>query len=166
MLADCKEAIGEVGGFSLTVRDDLRLYLIQAAEKGMAWLRLRADGTAGHGSMTNDDNAVIELAEAVARIGRHKWPLRITPTVAAFLAELSDVFGVDLDPKSADLEATMAKLGTAARMIGASHPQHREPDDARGRLQAERHPRRGHRVHRRPLRARARRRSSCRRSTR
>ncbi|MBM7788350.1 M20/M25/M40 family metallo-hydrolase [Tenggerimyces flavus] len=120
LLADCKEAIGEVGGFSLTIRDDLRLYLIQAAEKGMAWMRLRARGTAGHGSMTNDDNAVIALAEAVTRIGQHKWPLRITPTVAAFLAELSDVFGVDLDPKSADLEATVAKLGTAARMIGAS----------------------------------------------
>ena len=47
----CQEAIGEVGGFSLTVRDDLRLYLIQTAEKGMAWLNLIADGRAGHGSL-------------------------------------------------------------------------------------------------------------------
>ena len=37
-VADCTEAIGEVGGFSLTVADDLRLYLIQTAEKGLAWL--------------------------------------------------------------------------------------------------------------------------------
>ena len=28
------DAVGEVGGFSLTVRDDLRLYPIQTAEKG------------------------------------------------------------------------------------------------------------------------------------
>ena len=47
----CQEAIGEVGGFSLTVRDDLRLYLIQTAEKGMAWLDLIAEGQAGHGSL-------------------------------------------------------------------------------------------------------------------
>ena len=35
------EAIGEVGGFSISVRDDLRLYPIQTAEKGIRWLRLR-----------------------------------------------------------------------------------------------------------------------------
>ena len=54
----CEEAVGEVGGFSLTIRDDLRLYLVQTAEKGMAWLDLIADGRAGHGSFRNDDNAV------------------------------------------------------------------------------------------------------------
>src|SRR3954447_12341955 len=31
----CTEAISEVGGFSITVRDDLRLYLVQTAEKGL-----------------------------------------------------------------------------------------------------------------------------------
>ena len=36
----CTEAISEVGGFSITVRDDLRLYLVQTAEKGLAWMRL------------------------------------------------------------------------------------------------------------------------------
>ena len=38
----CTEAIGEVGGFSYTVSDDLRLYLIETAEKGIDWLRLHA----------------------------------------------------------------------------------------------------------------------------
>ncbi len=120
LLEGCAEAIGEVGGFSVTVRDDLRLYLIQTAEKGMAWMRLRAKGTAGHGSLRNDDNAVTELAEAVARIGRYEFPPRITPTVKAFLAEVSDAMGIDLDPESGDVEATLARLGTVARMIGAT----------------------------------------------
>src|SRR5215207_4164281 len=40
--AGCTEAVSEVGGFSLTIRDDLRMYPIQTAEKGMAWLRLVA----------------------------------------------------------------------------------------------------------------------------
>ena len=39
--SDCTEAVGEVGGFSTTVRGQ-RLYLIEAAEKGMAWMRLTA----------------------------------------------------------------------------------------------------------------------------
>ena len=81
----CTEAIGEVGGFSYTVSDDLRLYLIETAEKGIDWLRLHARGRPGHGSMIHDDNAVTALREAVARVGRHRFPVVMTPTVRAFL---------------------------------------------------------------------------------
>jgi acetylornithine deacetylase/succinyl-diaminopimelate desuccinylase-like protein len=114
----CEEAIGEVGGFSLTVRDDLRLYLIQTAEKGMAWLNLIADGRAGHGSMLNDDNAVTELAAAVARIGAYEWPYKITDAQRAFLDAVSEAFGIDLDPDRA--EETLTRLGGIARMVGAT----------------------------------------------
>ncbi|MEV0695364.1 MULTISPECIES: M20/M25/M40 family metallo-hydrolase [unclassified Streptomyces] len=112
------EAIGEVGGFSFTVNEKLRLYLVETAEKGMHWMRLTVDGTAGHGSMTNDDNAITELSEAVARLGRHKWPVRVTKTVRAFLDELSDALGTELDPEN--MEETLAKLGGIARMIGTT----------------------------------------------
>ena len=62
----------------LTVGDDLRLYLIETAEKGIDWLRLHATGRPGHGSMIHDDNAVTALAEAVARVGRHRFPVVVT----------------------------------------------------------------------------------------
>lgn len=114
----CTEAIGEVGGFSLTITDDLRLYLIQTAEKGMAWLNLIADGRAGHGSFRNDDNAVTELAAAVGRIGAHTWPHRITDAQRAFLEAVSDAFEIDLDPHQA--EETLARLGSISRMVGAT----------------------------------------------
>jgi acetylornithine deacetylase/succinyl-diaminopimelate desuccinylase-like protein len=78
VLEGCQEAIGEVGGFSLTVRDDLRLYPIQTAEKGMAWINLIAEGRAGHGSLHHPENAITELSAAVARIGAYEWPRRIT----------------------------------------------------------------------------------------
>ncbi len=117
-VSDCTEGIGEVGGFSLTVRDDLRLYLIQTAEKGIAWLNLLADGTAGHGSMRNDDNAITELAGAVARIGAYEWPNRITGAQQAFLDAVAEAFGIELDPD--DAESTLARLGTVARMVGAT----------------------------------------------
>ena len=74
------EAISEVGGFSVDI-DGRRTYLLQTAEKGIAWLRLIADGTAGHGSQVNTDNAVTNLAEAVARIGRHRFATHLGPTV-------------------------------------------------------------------------------------
>jgi acetylornithine deacetylase/succinyl-diaminopimelate desuccinylase-like protein len=113
----CTEAISEVGGFTLTV-GDRRLYLVESAQKGMAWLRLTAKGRAGHGSMVNDDNAVTALCEAVARVGRARLPIHLTDTVRAFLEHVSDALGVEFDPE--DPEATVAKLGPLARMVGAT----------------------------------------------
>ncbi|MEU5791338.1 M20/M25/M40 family metallo-hydrolase [Micromonospora purpureochromogenes] len=114
----CTEAIGEVGGFSYAIDDASRLYLIETAEKGLDWLRLHAKGRPGHGSFIHDDNAVTALAEAVARVGRHRFPVTVTPTVRAFLEEVSDVLGVELDPD--DPEAAIAKLGPIANIIGAT----------------------------------------------
>jgi acetylornithine deacetylase/succinyl-diaminopimelate desuccinylase-like protein len=111
------EAIGEVGGFSATI-GGRRLYLIQTAEKGMAWMRLTARGTAGHGSMIQPDNAVTAVAEAVARIGRHEWPARETEAAFAFLREACAALGIEFTPD--DLPSVLAKLGPIARMVGAT----------------------------------------------
>jgi len=111
------EAIGEVGGFSATI-GGRRLYLIQTAEKGIAWLRLTARGTAGHGSMLQSDNAVTELAEAVARLGRHQWPTRLTPAVRAFLAEACAALGIDFTQN--DSSEVLRRLGPVTRMVGAT----------------------------------------------
>jgi acetylornithine deacetylase/succinyl-diaminopimelate desuccinylase-like protein len=117
------EAIGEVGGFSLTVprRDggERRLYLIETAEKGIQWMRLTARGRPGHGSMVHDHNAVTVLAEAVGRLGRHRFPLVATDTVVQFLAALSKETGLVFDAESPDLEGTIEKLGPMARMLKA-----------------------------------------------
>jgi acetylornithine deacetylase/succinyl-diaminopimelate desuccinylase-like protein len=117
------EAIGEVGGFSLTVprRDggERRLYLIETAEKGLAWMKLTARGTAGHGSMVHDHNAVTAVAEAVARLGRHQFPLVLTDTVTEFLAAVSEETGLAFDTQSADLKGAVDKLGPMARMLKA-----------------------------------------------
>jgi acetylornithine deacetylase/succinyl-diaminopimelate desuccinylase-like protein len=113
----CTEAISEVGGFSVTLGQDLRLYPIQTAEKGLAWLRLRASAKPGHGSMVHPDNAVTALAEAVTRLGRHRFPLVVTDTVRAFVDGLSEVLGVPLDPQD---PAMLDRLGAMSRMIGAT----------------------------------------------
>lgn len=118
------EAIGEVGGFSLTVprRDggDRRLYLIETAEKGLSWMRLTARGRAGHGSMVHDDNAVTAIAEAVAKLGRHQFPLVLSDTVEQFLTAVAEETGYSFDVDSPDLEGSIAKLGGIARIVGAT----------------------------------------------
>ncbi|MGW2347207.1 M20/M25/M40 family metallo-hydrolase [Streptomyces sp. NPDC001661] len=112
------EAISEVGGFSFTVNEQRRLYLVETAQKGMHWMKLTVAGTAGHGSMIHRDNAITELSEAVARLGRHTFPIRVTKTTRAFLDELGDALGTELDPE--DMEETVAKLGGIAKLIGAA----------------------------------------------
>jgi acetylornithine deacetylase/succinyl-diaminopimelate desuccinylase-like protein len=111
------EAVGEVGGFSMMLGRQ-RLYLLQTAEKGMAWMRLTARGTAGHGSMIQPDNAVTELAEAIGRLGRHDWPTRLIPSVRAFLEGASDALGIEFMPNDPGL--VLSKIGTLSRVIGAT----------------------------------------------
>ncbi|MGH3417237.1 MAG: M20/M25/M40 family metallo-hydrolase, partial [Actinocrinis sp.] len=114
----CTEAISEVGGYSHEISPDLRLYLIETAQKGLSWMRLTARGRAGHGSMLNDDNAVTTLAAAVARIGAHRFPTTLIPTVRDFLTEVCDALGVEFDPR--DPQAAVARLGPLARFVGAT----------------------------------------------
>jgi acetylornithine deacetylase/succinyl-diaminopimelate desuccinylase-like protein len=117
------EAVGEVGGFSLTVprRDggERRLYLIETAEKGVYWMRLTARGRPGHGSMTHEHNAVTSIAEAAARLGRHQFPLVVTDTVVQLLKAITEETGLTFDTESSDLEGTIDKLGPMARMLKA-----------------------------------------------
>jgi acetylornithine deacetylase/succinyl-diaminopimelate desuccinylase-like protein len=110
LVADCSYAVGEVGGFSATVRGR-RVYLVEAAEKGMAWLRLTARGNAGHGSMRHPDNAVTRLSAAVARIGGHQWPVQLTPTMQVLLAAVADLAGTEATPENA--ESLIEEFGPA-----------------------------------------------------
>lgn len=114
----CTEAVSEVGGFSVTVSGGKRLYLIETAEKGIHWIRLTAQGRAGHGSVMNDENALTRLTEAVAKIGNFTWPQRYSKTVKAFFKRVSEETGKPYDEK--DLQPLLKEVGFAARMIGAT----------------------------------------------
>ena len=118
LFVDCSEAISEVGGYSYSIGNDLRLYPIETAEKGINWLRLRATGTPSHGSMLHDDNAVTRLAAAVSRIGAHEFPVVVTDTVRRFLEELAALTGLPIDPDNP--EPSLRTLGSAARVIGST----------------------------------------------
>ena len=111
------EAVGEVGGYNVTLAGR-RLYLVQTAEKGMAWMRLTACGIAGHGSLIQPDNAVTTLAEAIARLGRHEWPTLLIPSVRAFLEGVCDALGIEFSPD--DAGQVLGKIGAISRMSGAT----------------------------------------------
>ncbi|MBQ0826387.1 M20/M25/M40 family metallo-hydrolase [Streptomyces tagetis] len=117
LFAGVTEAIGEGGGFSYALDERRRLYPIENAQRGMAWMELTATGRAGHGSSPNDENAVTDLAESLTRIGRHTFPVRLIEPVRALLTEAARLQGVDVDLDTEDpdaLDAELAKLGHVA----------------------------------------------------
>ena len=113
------EAISEVGGYSVTVTDrhgdERRTYLLQTAEKGICWLRLTAHGRAGHGSVPNDENAIVRLAEAISRIAAHTWPREFIPSVRTLLEGLGELTGTSWSDE--DLEGLLGHLRGAQGFV-------------------------------------------------
>jgi acetylornithine deacetylase/succinyl-diaminopimelate desuccinylase-like protein len=112
------EAVSEVGGYSVTLptpEGERRAYLLQTAEKGIAWLRLRAHGRAGHGSVPNDENAIVRLAGAIGRIAAHEWPREYIASVRQLLEGVSEITGIRY--AADDLEPLLATLGGAQGFV-------------------------------------------------
>ncbi len=85
-------ALTEFGGFSFEWHGR-RVYPCQTAEKGTCWLRLRARGRPGHGSVPHSENAVVRLADAIRRLESGRLRMHVTPTARAFVESLAEVLG-------------------------------------------------------------------------
>lgn len=116
-------AVSEVGGYSIDIAGT-RAYLVQTGEKSLDWIRLRARGTAAHGSRVWHDNAVTRLAEAIAALGRHEWPVRLCDTTQELVTEIARILGEPLanpgDFDAIDPEELVLRVGPGAGFIHAS----------------------------------------------
>ena len=118
LFAGATEALSEVGGFSIPLTAGRRAYLAATSEKGVAWATLTARGRAAHGSRPTDDNSVVRLAQAVAAVGAHTFPVVRTPALQAFLDEFGAARGLAFSDES--LQDDLAQLGFVSSLIGAS----------------------------------------------
>lgn len=121
LFAGCTEAISEVGGYSVTLPlpegGTRRAYLLQTAERGFAWARLRAVGRPGHGSLPNDANAIVRLAQAITRINAHQWSHEFVASVDALFDGVRRITGVDAHQ---DLESVLAMMAGARPFVEGS----------------------------------------------
>ncbi|MFM9878200.1 MAG: M20/M25/M40 family metallo-hydrolase [Rhodoglobus sp.] len=117
LFAGATEAISEVGGYSVHLNGQ-RAYLLQTGEKALVWIKLVARGVAAHGSRVIPNNAVTKLAEAVAKLGRREWPVRLTATTEMLVGELARIMAVDLQKLGP--EQVVLSTGTAAGFIQAT----------------------------------------------
>lgn len=110
------EAISESGGFSVA-HEDVRIYPVAVGERGTSWMKLTAQGVAGHGSRPAIDNPVATLVQGLARLSSYQWPVRLTPSVAALVDSLSEITGQPIDLDRLDAEAE--RLGTLGTLFKA-----------------------------------------------
>lgn len=81
-------ALGEAGAFTVYL-NGRAVYPVQVAEKGVVWMRLRATGNPGHGSLPKENNAVAKIGRAVDRLARTRLPPHRTKVVERYLAALA-----------------------------------------------------------------------------
>ena len=73
-----RHAIGEFGGFSLTIAQR-RFYPIQIAEKQLCWIKVTFSGPGGHGAMPVRDGAIACLRCFLPRFDMRRLPMGVTP---------------------------------------------------------------------------------------
>ncbi len=73
-------------------------------EKGPLWLRVRAHGTPGHGSVPHPDNPLDRLVRALGRVLEWQRPVTVLPEVGQYFAALHDGGYLSQEPTRENLE--------------------------------------------------------------
>lgn len=85
----CPYVLNEGGGLATKTAHG-NVYTVQTAEKGILWLKIKAKGTPGHGSMPNTaDNAIMRINKVISNLAAYKPPTIYVPTLKEYLAEVA-----------------------------------------------------------------------------
>lgn len=115
--------LNEGGGLAI-VAPNKHVFTVNTAEKGLLWLRIRATGLPGHGSMPNvADNAILRMNKVIEKLEAYCSPIMLGPTMKEFItnmakenANLHEPFSYLLaEPKSAD--AVLDDLASSERLL-------------------------------------------------
>jgi acetylornithine deacetylase/succinyl-diaminopimelate desuccinylase-like protein len=107
LLADAAFAIGEMGGFSVTLPNGRRVFPLQLAEKGMLWVRIVVPGTPGHAAFSSEGNAAVRAAALVQRVAALEIEDEPTPAFTAMLEQVARLAGAT----PADAPEVLGRLG-------------------------------------------------------
>jgi len=89
LFAGVRHALGEFGGFSLTL-GGRRFYPIQVAEKQICWLRATVRGPGGHGALVNRGGTMARVGKLLRDLDRRQLPVHVTPVVRQMLETMAD----------------------------------------------------------------------------
>jgi acetylornithine deacetylase/succinyl-diaminopimelate desuccinylase-like protein len=88
LIRDAEYAINEGGATSLEL-DGKLFFVCSTAEKGSARFTLRGRGEPGHASQPHTRNAILPLAQALARLIETPLPLRVTKTARSHIEAIA-----------------------------------------------------------------------------
>ena len=122
-LIDAAYALNEGGGGTLQGKgSDVKplFHSIQAAEKVYTDFTLTATNPGGHSSVPRPDNAIYELADALARLARFSFPVELNPTSRAFFEQTAKV-------EQPQVAAAMRAIAANPRDTAAAASLSRDP---------------------------------------
>jgi acetylornithine deacetylase/succinyl-diaminopimelate desuccinylase-like protein len=81
--------INEGGGLAIPI-EGKNIFTIQTAEKGILWVKVKAKGRPGHGSIPGAaDNAILRMNRVIERLGNYRAKMTVVPTMKQFLAQIA-----------------------------------------------------------------------------
>lgn len=86
----------DAGGGDLDADGNPIVYLVQAAEKTYVTWEITARNAGGHSSRPRPDNAIYDLARAISKIEKYKFPVRWSEMTLAFFEETGEQLGGEL----------------------------------------------------------------------
>jgi acetylornithine deacetylase/succinyl-diaminopimelate desuccinylase-like protein len=113
------------GGNVTRQNGSVKFASIQTLEKIPRGIVLTARGISGHGSIPLQSNAIVHLADAVAKLGKWVPPVRPNETTAAYFKRLASVSSPEEAERYRNAVSSDAKLSAAAdEYFRANEPRH------------------------------------------
>jgi acetylornithine deacetylase/succinyl-diaminopimelate desuccinylase-like protein len=113
------------GGNVTRVAGKVKFASIQTVEKIPRAIKITSKGTAGHGSVPLEDNAVAHLGEAVGAIAAWTPPTRLNETTATYFKRLAQVSTPEEAARYRDaLSPDPAVSGPAQQYLRKNEPRH------------------------------------------
>uniref|UniRef100_A0A7C4BAS2 M20/M25/M40 family metallo-hydrolase n=1 Tax=Thermofilum pendens TaxID=2269 RepID=A0A7C4BAS2_THEPE len=111
--------LNEGGGFEIPGKRSV--FLVQTAEKGVYWFKLKFKGRPGHASMPKSgDNALLKAAEAALRLSGRSPPLSLNQHVKLFIERMLESRG--MPPPLPKLFSAKPLASLVPRLVGESAP--------------------------------------------
>jgi acetylornithine deacetylase/succinyl-diaminopimelate desuccinylase-like protein len=95
------------------------LYAVQAAEKVYQSYRLEIKGPGGHSSKPTKDNTIYRLAEALVRLSKYEFPMKLDEISRGYFERMSDI---ETGQTAADMKGILSRppLENAIKGLSAS----------------------------------------------
>ncbi len=117
LFKDVSVVLNEGGGIRLGEDGRARLYSVGVAEKVPLWLKLTAAGSPGHGASPGDNQAVLKLIAALARIATYQSPIKVVPEVQKFYADSAAAAPANRRQQYSDLRKALQDPVFAAEFL-------------------------------------------------